>query len=208
MAGAFVSGLTILKSAAHRIEAADAYLAKRSGCFEYRCHRYDCTIEAMIGLGLNDRCTVIDVGSGWGELGHRLAAGASCDGDGRPADDDCSRCRGGLRSRYIPVDACIDGVDLQRWVPPRRADFFVALELLEHLPAPSILAARMCANADKGVLISTPNPETTDVLGMDETHLMPISREWLEERGFHVETASFYGKPADSLFGVWSPEFV
>lgn len=161
----------------------------------------------MHGLGLADTMTVVDVGSGWGEFGVRMHTGSVARGPGEylrfgtwdiPAS----------RARYIPVDACIDGTDLEEWLPPRRADFFVALEVIEHLKAPLSLLISLRARADRGVLVSTPNPETTDVLGMDATHKTPIKAEVLKGLGFHVERASFYGQPDDSLFAVWSPEFV
>jgi hypothetical protein len=75
---------------------ADAYLAARTGCFEMRCERYDAALEVMHGLGLDDSCTVLDVGAGMGEFGARLHAGAglwdedwdgnrySCEGVSRP----------------------------------------------------------------------------------------------------------------------------
>jgi len=186
---------------AQRIREADVYLASRTGCYEYRCHRYDCALEAMHGLGLDDDCTVVDVGAGMGEFGVRMHTGDPM-GNGmhgrfRPS-----------RARYVPVDAAIDGTDLEKWVPPRKADFFVCLELLEHLRCPSRLMIEMVIHATRGVIVSTPNPETTDVLGMDPTHKTKITRKALELAGYHVEEASFYGKPRDSLFAVWSPRFV
>jgi hypothetical protein len=191
---------------AERVRDADAYLAKRSGCYEHRCHRYDSAIEAMYGLGLDDRSTVVDVGSGWGELGHRMATGSGKRfqvGMGTVRDEFRAS-----RARYIPVDACVDGTDLETWVPPRGADFFVCLEVIEHLQAPYRLMAHMRLAATKGVIVSTPNPERVDVLAMCPDHVTPIPREGLEAVGFHVEQASFYGGDRDALFAVWSPVFV
>lgn len=183
-----------MSAVAERVQAADAYLAARTGCFEWRCVRYDAAISEMWLAGLDHDSTVVDVGAGWCELGARLHQ--TCTGiDQEP-----------LRSRYVPVDAAIDGVDLQTWIPPRRADFFVALELLEHLDDPEALMIRMIGYANSAVIVSTPNPETTDVLGMDATHKTPITRRMLEAKGFYVMEKSFYGQPADSLFGVWSPD--
>ena len=183
-----------------RIDSALAYLRGRTGSYEWRCHRYDAALEAMHGLGLDDDCTVVDVGAGWGEFGVRLHTGLPI----RRANQKRRSCR----ARYIPIDAAWDGVDLERWVPPQKADYFVCLEVLEHLTHPSLLMVEMTMQAKRGVIVSTPNPETTDVLGMDPTHKTPVSKRALELAGYHVETASFYGKPDDSLFAVWSPRFV
>src|SRR5690242_16660782 len=91
----------------YRIASADAYLAAREGCYEYRCERYDAALEAMYGLGLDDDCTVFDVGAGMGEFGVRLHTGragepapfAGFDPEGIPRS----------RARYVPVDAALDG---------------------------------------------------------------------------------------------------
>lgn len=46
----------------------------------------------------------------------------------------------------------------------------------------------------------------TDVLGMDATHRTPIRPVRFGLWDFQeVREASFYGKPADSLFAVWTP---
>jgi hypothetical protein len=176
---------------ADRIQAADDYLEARTGTYDQRCVRYDAAIEAMGAGGLCDFCTVVDVGSGWGECGARLHQTVPHDGSHFH------------RARYIPVDACIDGTDLETWNPPRDADWFVCLEVLEHLANPARLAYAMRAKATRGIVVSTPNPATTDVLGMDPTHKTPLPAAFFESLGFVVEERSFYGQPADSLFAVW-----
>lgn len=193
---------------AARIAAADQYLSERVATYEQRCHRFDCTLEAMHGLGLRDTDVVFDIGAGDGHFGVRMHTGVACRPYLLPSRDCVKGCIPRSRARYVPVDACIDGVDLDEWTPLRRADFFVMLEVLEHLHDPSRLLNEVVSRADVGVLISTPNPETTDVLGMDATHVTPITRDMLECQGFHVEVASFYSKPEDSLFAVFSREFV
>lgn len=169
---------------AERIQAADEYLAARTGHYTLRCERYDAALEAMRTIGLSSECTVFDIGSGWGEFAARMHGH-------------------GVHARYIPVDAGIDGTDLDCWTPPRHADFFVALELLEHLERPHRLITEMKRCARRAVIVSTPNPRTTDVLGMDATHRTPITAVLLEMQGFKVREASFYGREADSLFAVW-----
>jgi hypothetical protein len=172
---------------AERIKAADDYLAARTGHYHWRRVRYLAALDAMVALGLGDDDTVMDVGAGWTEL------------------DYCLRVDGRWRGRYVPIDAGHDGTDLEDWQPPRFADFIVALELIEHVMKPSALIGRLQSKAQVGVILSTPNPDTTDVLGMDATHKSIVGRSRLEAHGFVVESRSFYGEPYDSLFAVWTP---
>lgn len=132
--------------------------------------------------GLDDTMTVIDVGAGWTEFDYTL------------------RAEYGWKGRYIPIDGGIDGTDLERWWPSRYVDWVVGLEIIEHMEDPQHLLDAMYHAATRGVVLSTPNPRTTDVLGMDSTHKTPIEASWLRSQGLHVQEASFYGQPADSLF--------
>lgn len=170
-----------------RIRDADAYLAARTGCYAFREVRYRAAAGAMMTHGplMNDD-TLFDVGCGWTEFDYYL------------------REKLKWRGRYIPVDACIDGVDLDRWEPPREAEWFVALEVLEHMEDPRHLLRVMRNASTKGIVLSTPNPATTDVLGMDPTHRTPIPAEWLQRWGFIVQACSFYGERDDSLLAVWT----
>lgn len=130
----------------------------------------------------------MDVGAGWTEL------------------DYCLRRDGLWRGRYYPVDACLDGIDLDHWIPPREVDFIVCLETLEHLHRPHRLVSAMQAAATRAVIVSTPNPDETDVLGMDADHKHPVHLADLVTWGFRVEFAEFYGRGSDSLFGVWKAD--
>jgi len=168
---------------ADRIVAAESYLRSRVGKYEWRAIRYRAAIDFMRWAGLNSECLVFDIGAGWTEF------------------DFCLRNEFFFRGRYVPVDAGIDGVDIDEWVPPRPADFFVALEILEHLDRPDRLLREMVAHAKIGVVVSVPNPETVDVLRIDQTHRTIVTREILSASGLVVETRSFYGQPLDSLFG-------
>jgi len=77
--------------------------------------------------------------------------------------------------------------------------------LLEHLDDPGRLVEVMKAKATKGIVISTPNPMTTDVLGMDPTHKTEIHQKMLRGWGFqHIRKMNFYGQPRDSLFALWA----
>lgn len=169
----------------------DNYMDERTGKYEYRAIRYRRAIDEMYRKGFDDSMTVVDVGAGMTEF------------------DYCLRVEYNWRGRYIPVDGGIDGTDLNNWTPPREAHWFVALELLEHLHNWRNLLTVMQNMAHRGIVVSTPNPFTTDVLGMDHTHVTEIFPQDLEDFNFTVTAETFYGgvfsggKP-DSLFGSWS----
>lgn len=173
------------------IQNCDQYMDDRTGKYEFRAVRYRAAIDAMYACGLDDSMTVFDVGAGMTEF------------------DYCLRAEYGWRGRYIPIDGGIDGTDLNRWVPPREAHWFVALELLEHLTSWEHLVRQMQFSATQGIVISTPNPRTTDVIGMDSTHVAEIHPHYLAHAGFTVTEEMFYGGvfsngEPDSLFGVWT----
>lgn len=172
------------------INNCDQYMDDRTGKYEYRAVRYRAAIQWMLDNGLDDSMTVVDVGAGMTEF------------------DYCLRTEFNWRGRYIPVDGGIDGTDLNVWTPPREAHFFVALELVEHLVNWPTLVDRMMEKASMGVCLSTPNPKTTDVIGMDPTHVCEVHDWQLRGKGFYVRETMFYGgvfsegKP-DSLFATW-----
>src|SRR4051812_43043917 len=172
------------------VEEADTYLGARTGKYEYRAIRYRAAADEMARLGLENSDTMYDIGAGWTEMDYLL------------------RTEYHWRGRYIPIDAGIDGTDLNEWVPPRSVDFAVALEILEHLDNPRYLVTRLQLAADN-VIVSVPNPRTVDVLGIDDTHVTIVTREMLQAWGFTVDERMFYGGKfsngePDSLFGVWS----
>jgi len=175
------------------IQNCDNYMDERTGKYEYRAVRYRKAIETMFAHGLDNSMTIFDIGAGMTEF------------------DYCLRAEYNWRGRYVPVDGGIDGTDLNSWVPPRKAHWFVALELLEHLNHWDILLNHMQRKSLQGVVVSTPNPATTDVIGMDPTHVVEIHPEYLTDFGMTVTEETFYGgvfsegKP-DSLFGVWTKE--
>lgn len=173
------------------IQSCDQYMDERTGKYEFRAIRYRAAIEAMYLNGLDDSMTVFDVGAGMTEF------------------DYCLRAEYNWRGRYIPIDGGIDGTNLNLWTPPREAHWFVALEILEHLWNWRGLVDRMQAKASQGIVISTPNPATTDVIGMDSTHVCEVFEADLGARGFDVTAETFYGGIfsnglPDSLFGVWT----
>lgn len=172
------------------IDSCDNYLDERKGSYEYRSVRYKAAAEWLYRNGLDDSMTVVDVGAGMTEF------------------DYCLRSTYGFRGRYIPVDGGIDDTDLNEWIPPRQAHFFVALEILEHLHDPLRMMKAMVAKSTIGVVASTPNPRTTDVLAMDHTHVKEVWPVHFEAAGFTVQEATFYGGvfsngEPDSLFATW-----
>lgn len=173
----------------------DQYMDDRTGKYEYRAVRYRLAIEHMKKHGLDDTMTIVDLGAGMTEF------------------DYCLRVEYNWRGRYIPVDGGIDGTDLNRWHPPRRAHWFVALEILEHLTNWEWVLSDMKNHATMGVVVSTPNPFTTDVLAMDDTHVVEISADMLEAHELTVHRETCYGgvfnRPgmenySDCLMGVWT----
>jgi hypothetical protein len=175
-----------------RCMAGDQYMQERTGKYEWREVRYEAAARALTEMRLGDQHTVLDVGAGWTEFDFHLRVSRMWKG------------------RYIPLDAGIDGIDLEHWWPPRTYDFAVALELLEHLEDPAILLGNLHVVVTRGIVVSVPNPRTVDVLGIDPTHKTVVTREFLESWGFYVEERTFYGGvfsngEPDSLFGVWTP---
>lgn len=171
----------------------DNYLDDRTGKYEYRAVRYRAAADYMFShyTPLDDTMTIVDIGAGMTEFDYTL------------------RAEYGWRGRYIPIDGGIDGTDLNEWVPSRDVHWFVALEILEHLQDPYRLAQQMQRHATQGVIFSTPNPATTDVLGMDPTHVAEVDESRMSMLGFSVKWETFYGgvfsdgRP-DSLFGAWT----
>ena len=157
------------------ISACDNYLAERTGRYEWRAFRYRAACAWLAAQGIDDSMTVTDIGAGWTEF------------------DFCLRAEFEFRGRYIPVDGGIDGTDLNFWSPARASEFFVGLEIIEHIHDWKRLVRSLQASATRGVVLSTPNPETTDVLAMDPTHVVEVHREELERLGFVVTEETFYG---------------
>ncbi len=172
------------------VQECDLYLNERTGKYEYRAIRYGAAANVMHNIGLLNSDTVLDLGAGFTEFDYHI------------------RTTLDWRGRYIPIDGSIDGTDLDEWFPPREYDFAVALEILEHLEQPHDLIYNLQRVTNKAIIVTVPNPRTTDVLGMDRTHVSIITQEMLERWGFEVEERMHYGGAfsngePDSLFGVW-----
>jgi hypothetical protein len=157
------------------------YRDARKATYEYRCAtRYKAVAERLFALGLRDCHTVVDVGAGSCQFGRYLR-------------------ERGWRGIYSPVDAVVDGVDLETWLPAWQSDFVVSIEVLEHVLAPMrLLAACSCASR-VATVITTPNPEAVDVIKCDPTHVSVVTPSDLAARMFTVERHSWFGVADDTL---------
>lgn len=163
----------------------NTYLAQRRGTYAFRTRRYDAVIDELYGLGVMDWDVVYDLGAGMCEFDRRLREHE-------------------FHLRYVPVDGCIDGTDLNEWTPPA-ADAFVVIEVIEHLIAPGVLLERLKRQARKGIVLTTPNAAKVDVLAMDETHRTPFVAADIEVHGFEVTALQLFNDFEDTLLAVWRP---
>lgn len=169
----------------------DDYLNERTGKYEYRAVRYRKAADWLFANGLTNDHTICDIGAGWTEL------------------DYCLRKEYDWRGRYIPVDGGITDVDLNVWVPERQVEFFVGLEILEHLHDPIRLLKALKSSASKGLVVSVPDPDMVDVFALDDTHVIEVTREMLESEHLYVSSEQLYGGvysggTNDALMGFWT----
>jgi len=162
------------------------YLAQRTGSYHFRARRYATVAVELARLGLADGDLVYDVGAGQCEFGKYLYGS-------------------GWTGRYVPVDGAIDGTELDIWRPLVPADFFVAIEVVEHLANPLPMLAHFEGHATKGAVITTPNADVVDVRALDPTHFGPVYRATLEARGWNAYAAPLFGKTDDTLVATWTP---
>lgn len=163
------------------------YLAERTGTYEFRCVRYSAVLDRLMLMGFHVRDSVTDVGAGRQEFERFLR-------------------EQGWQGRYLPVDGSIDGTDLDVWHPEVSTDWFVAIEVIEHLHDPGRLVDVLKTQAVRGMCVTTPNPETTDVLGMDRTHVCEIWPDQLDAWNLQWDRATLFASPEwrkenDSLIG-------
>lgn len=160
------------------------YLGERTGTYHFRCRRYAAVWRMMHRL--YDDQLVYDVGAGMCEFGRYLY-------------------QLGWSGQYVPVDGSIDGTDLEHWMPPARVDWFVAIEVIEHLHNADRLLKRMENLCDRGVVITTPNAEEVDVLALDRTHVQAFTPEYFEARNYDVSVLSLFGREKDTIVARWTP---
>ena len=157
------------------------YLGERTGTYEWRCLRYAAAWDRLLEMGLRSSDLIVDVGAGMCDFDRYARQVRNFDG------------------RILPVDGAIDGTDLNVWTPPYLAEFFVCLELIEHLEDPFDFLERLSLRATRGIVLTTPNPEVVDVLAIDRTHLTPVSGDYLMYRGYRVAAVRLFGKDKDTL---------
>jgi 2-polyprenyl-3-methyl-5-hydroxy-6-metoxy-1,4-benzoquinol methylase len=158
------------------------YQANRVSDYEFRCIRYDAVIDKLMELGMTDGETLLDVGCGRGELKQRLG-------------------ERNIFVRYEGIDGALNGVDLNKWFPYYQHDWVVAIEVIEHLYDPMRILRDYVDMCSQGVVITTPNPRTVDVLGCDPTHVSVITPPMLAICGYKHKEVSLFKKPGDSLIG-------
>jgi hypothetical protein len=172
-------------AAKHRTDC-ETYLGERKGTYEFRCKRYRAVADRMEQLGLAAYDKIVDIGAGRCEFGLYLRERFSS-----------------LNLYYMPFDGSLDGVNLEKWVPPIEADFYIAIEFLEHLSYPWRLMTDMRRMSRKGVVLTTPNPKCTDVLGMDRTHKTPISMQQLSFHGFRCRAQRMFTETKMDTIIAW-----
>lgn len=171
-------------------ESCDDYLHSRTGKYEYRAIRYRKAADWLMLNGLSNSDTLTDIGAGWTEF------------------DYCLRKEYDWRGRYIPVDGGITNIDLNTWEPERETDWFVGLEILEHLRNPERLVRVLQQSTIKGAVVSVPDPSKVDVFSLDSTHLVEVHEADLLRWGFAVTSEQLYGGvfsdgSNDALMGWW-----
>lgn len=156
------------------------YRDTRQGTYEFRARtRYKAVAHRLYWLGLRCGDSICDVGAGEQQFLQYLYDR-------------------GWYGEYRPVDAVIDGTDLETF-NPRPATWYVCIEVLEHLHDWQRLLDLMRAAATRGIVITTPNHLAVDVIGCDPTHVSIVKPEDLLRRGMTVQPVSWFGKPHDSL---------
>jgi hypothetical protein len=157
------------------------YRDAREGTYEFRsATRYKAVADRLFHMGLNDGHTLLDAGAGSCQFGRYLR-------------------ERGWRGLYVPVDAVLDGTDLEDWAPPKRVDFVTCIEVLEHLHGWGHLFGTLGRAARYGLVFTVPNPEAVDVLKCDPTHVSVIPPWCFLQNYFTVERHTWYGVPDDSL---------
>lgn len=135
-----------------------------------RVQMYAWAYATLRSLGLAHGDIVLDLGAGY-------------------CDFDMYLRQQGWFGRYVPLDACIDpALDLETWTPPYEAQWIVALDVLEHLHEWRRLVGYAVEYATKGVVVSTADAATIDVLAMHPSHVSALRAVDLADAGLTVDT--------------------
>lgn len=166
------------------------------GTYEQRAPEYDTVANWLMNLGLKDDDLIVDVGAGSCDFDHYL------------------RTSGAWRGRYLPIDGATIGINFNErlpytYLPNAPADWYVAIETLEHIYDPERVVRAMRQRARKGMVVTTPNARSVDVIAVDPTHVIAITPEMLYDWGFTVHKVNFCDRGTeeepDTLVGVWIP---
>ena len=166
------------------------YLAERNGTFEWRCRRYAEVADELESLGLANNDTIIDVGAGYCEFDRYL------------------RGVRGWHGIYVPVDGAINGVELDAWIPDFRPNFFVCIEVIEHLDNPYRMLTHFERFAENGAVVTTPNCNEVDVIALDRTHVSFVPPQWfVEHHGWSVRGKELFNHGEnDTLIATYAQE--
>ena len=173
----------VLSSSQDLKERCRQYVQSRKSTYEFRCQRYRAVAQRLLLLKLSRSDSILDLGAGRAEFGHYLQQQYNWNGT------------------YYPIDGSIDGTDLNSWIPAAsfNTEYSIGIEILEHLANPARLMAILPAVSKKGIVFTTPNPETVDVIGCDPTHVSLITTRAFQRRGYTVKEVSLFNKPEDTL---------
>jgi hypothetical protein len=154
-----------------------------------RVWQYHWTVQTMAALGLAEGDLIVDVGAGMCDLDYVLR-------------------RRGWYGRYVPIDGDLDPeIDLEYWFPSYEADFFVCLDTVEHVHDWKRLVLHLMGMARKGVLVTTADAATIDVLGMHPSHVSALHLSDLHDLGMvavNTPNLNHYRQ----LCGFWTPNLL
>lgn len=171
-----------------RFKEAESYLRARTGKYEWRCIRYNEVVTLLDKMGLDNDDLIIDIGAGYGDFDYFL------------------RHERHFKGRYLPVDAALDGTNLNTWTPKVAGSFIVGMEILEHLDNPHRAMRIMVDYSTKGCIATTPNPAVVDVMAMDKTHISNIYSWIFLNAGWNVYSRDCFGAKDDSLIAYYRKE--
>ncbi len=159
---------------------------KAQGPWEARCKRYAAVLHNLVLMGFSHGDLVVDVGAGM------------CDFARYVYQQD-------FAFRYVPIDGSISGINLESDILTLlKADWYVCIETVEHMNNPFLLLQRMKNYAERGVVVTTPNPDVTDVLALDSDHKTAVNAREFVCMKFLPETVSIHYQD-DTILATWQP---
>ena len=157
---------------------------KGQGPWQSRARRYGKVEETLNVMGLNPGDLIVDVGAGMCDFARYMYGN-------------------GHFMRYLPLDGSIDGRDIEKMETEFPfGDWQVCIETVEHMHDPLGLLRVMAARANRGVVVTTPNPDVTDVLALDSDHKCAISMDDFIGMGYLPEAVSIHYQD-DTILATW-----